>query len=47
MKENILVGKLSDGIKIAEDKMALLFLTDAGEIMALADAEKNKRGMGL
>jgi len=39
MKENILVGKLIDGIKIAEDKMALLFLTDAGEIMALADAD--------
>jgi hypothetical protein len=39
MKENILVGKLIEGIKIAEDKMALLFLTDAGEVIARADAD--------
>ena len=38
MKENILIGKLIEGIKIAEDKMALLFLTDAGEFIARADA---------
>lgn len=29
---NILVGKTILGMKIAEDKLALLFITDAGKI---------------
>ena len=39
IRENILVGKTIENIKIAEDKMALLFLTDAGEIIARAYAD--------
>lgn len=38
-KEHCLIGKSIQAIKIAKDQMALLFLTDAGEVKALADAD--------
>ena len=37
--ENILIGKTLLGIKIAEDKEAILFMTNQGEIIARCDAD--------
>jgi hypothetical protein len=39
MKENILVGKTIQSIKIADDKLALNFITDAGEVVVNVDAD--------
>lgn len=38
-KQNILVGKTINGMKIADDRQALLFETDAGNIKVLVDAD--------
>jgi hypothetical protein len=38
-KQNILIGKTITGIKIADDRQALLFETDAGNIKVLVDAD--------
>lgn len=37
--ENVLVGKTITGLKIAEDKTALLFSTDSGDVKVLCDAD--------
>ena len=37
--ENILIGKIITGMKIAEDKEALLFNTEDGDIKVLCDAD--------
>jgi hypothetical protein len=37
--DNVLVGKTIFGIKIADDRQALLFETDTGNIKVLADAD--------
>lgn len=37
--ENILIGKNLLAIKIADDKQAILFVTDSGEIVAECDAD--------
>lgn len=39
MKEHCLIGKTIQGIKIAADKKALLFVTDGGDIIARADGD--------
>lgn len=39
MKQNILVGKTILAIKIADDKLALNFITDAGDIVVDVDAD--------
>lgn len=36
---NILIGKTINSVKIAKDKEALLFITDAGDIKVLCDAD--------
>lgn len=38
-KENILVGKTLNGLKLADDKKAILFVTDAGDIVVRCDAD--------
>lgn len=38
-KEHCLIDKVINDIKIAEDKMAILFITDSGKIIANADAD--------
>lgn len=38
-KTNVLVGKTVTGMKIADDRQALLFETDAGAIKVLVDAD--------
>lgn len=38
-KQNILIGRTILGLKIAEDKEALLFVTDAGEIKVRCDGD--------
>lgn len=38
-KENILVGKTITGMKIADDRQALLFETDSGNVKVLVDAD--------
>lgn len=38
-KENVLVGKTITGMKIADDRQALLFETDAGAIKVRVDAD--------
>lgn len=39
MMSNILIGKTIKEIKIADDKKAVLFITDCGEIIAKTDAD--------
>ena len=39
MKDNILIGKTLTGMKIAEDRQALLFQTADGDIVVRADAD--------
>lgn len=39
MSENVLVGKTLTGIKIREDKEAILFQTTDGAVVALADGD--------
>ena len=36
---NTLIGKILKGIQIAEDRMAIKFITNVGEVVALADAD--------
>lgn len=38
-KENMLVGRTIQALKIADDKEALLFVTDEGEVIARCDAD--------
>jgi hypothetical protein len=37
--KNVLVGRVLTGVQIAEDKEALRFLTDGGEVIARCDAD--------
>lgn len=37
--ENVLVGKTLEGIKLTEDRKAILFVTDSEEILAHCDAD--------
>lgn len=37
--ENVLVGKTLQAMKIADDKKAILFVTDDGEVIAKADGD--------
>lgn len=39
MSENILVGKTLTGLKIADDKLALLFQTTDGDVVARCDGD--------
>lgn len=39
MMSNILIGRTLNGIKIAADKGAILFQTDAGDVVARADGD--------
>ena len=39
MKQNLLVGKTLLGMKISDDKEAILFITDSGEIPVKCDAD--------
>jgi hypothetical protein len=39
MKENPLIGKTLTGLKLAQDRQALLFLTTEGEVEVLVDAD--------
>lgn len=39
MKDNILIGKTITGMKIAEDRQALLFQTTDGDVTVLVDAD--------
>src|ERR1700749_3571291 len=39
MKDNILIGKTLTGMKIAEDRQALLFQTGDGDIIVRVDAD--------
>jgi hypothetical protein len=37
--QNILIGKILNGIKIADDKQALLFITNEGDFVVKCDAD--------
>lgn len=36
---NVLVGKVLEGVKLSEDKMAICFITNEGEIIGRCDAD--------
>ena len=38
-RKNVLIGKIITDVKIANDKQALLFITDVGEVKVLCDAD--------